>query len=117
MDAPAHIGVQFQIVANTIEPRVSRMKYLLLGISVLLLAVGCSKFEVYERNLQYMTMETYQSEKVLVGKEYQEAQLALAKAETSGNPEVIKKARATFNDAKAKARAIEWEDRRRNRTW
>jgi len=93
------------------------MKYILLGMTVLLLAVGCSKFEVYERNLQYMTTETYQSEKVLVAKEYQEAQLALAKAETSGNPEVIKKARANFIDAKTKAKAIEWEDRRRSRTW
>jgi len=93
------------------------MKSLVLAMTVLLLAAGCSKFEVYERNLQYMTMETYQSEKVLVDKQFQEAQLALAKAETSGNPEEIKKARSTFTDAKTKARAIEWEERRRNRTW
>lgn len=93
------------------------MKLLFLAMAVLLLAAGCSKFEVYERNLQYMTMETYQSEKVLVAKQYQEAQLALAKAETSGNPEEIKKARSDFNDAKTKAKAVECEERRRNRIW
>ena len=93
------------------------MKSLFLVIAVLLVAAGCSKFEVYERNLQYMTMETYQSEKTLVSKQYQEAQLMLAKAETSGNPEEVEAARSTFADAKAKAKAVEWEERRRNRAW
>jgi len=92
-------------------------KYAALFLFALLAATGCSKFEVYEQNLHFMTGETYQTEKALVAKQLEQAQLNLAKAETSGDPEKIKAARTAFNEAKAKAKAVEWEERRRNRAW
>ena len=88
-----------------------------MALAILLAAAGCSQYEVYQRNLQYMNTETYQAEKSMTAKRLDEAQAALAKAEASGNPEEIKKARANFKDAKAQAMSVEAEDRRRSRNW
>ena len=93
------------------------MKYALMALAVLLAAAGCSKYEVYERNLQYMNTETYQTEQGIVAKRLEEAQSDLTKAQASGNPEEIKKALAAFNDAKAKFKSVDDENRRRNRGW
>jgi hypothetical protein len=91
------------------------MKYALmaLALALCLAAVGCAN-EVYERNLQYMTAPTYEAEKVIIAKRLDEAQAELSKAQASGDPERIKKATADFNVAKAKARSIDNEERRRN---
>lgn len=92
-------------------------KYAPLALAVLLAAAGCGRYEVYERNLQYMNASTYQAEKATVAKQTEEAREALNKAETSGNPAEIRKARETYKEVMGRARAIEMEDHRRSRTW
>lgn len=92
-------------------------RYVSLVVFAVLLATGCGKFEVYERNLHYMKGQTYQDEKALVAEQLNRAQANLAKAEASGDPERIKEAREVLKDATAKSRAVEAEERRRSRTW
>ncbi|MFZ5425578.1 MAG: hypothetical protein ACOZEN_01280 [Thermodesulfobacteriota bacterium] len=91
------------------------MKYLLFAMAVLLASAGCSKHEVYERNLQFMTQETFQAEKAVAAKQYQEAQNEFAQAQASGDKDRIAKAKSRFLDAQSKYKGIEWEERRRNR--
>jgi len=91
------------------------MKYMLFAIAVTMASMGCSKHEVYERNLQYMTAQTFQAEKAMAAKHLQEAQNSLAQAQTSSDPERIKKAQAAFIEADGRYKGIEFEERRRSR--
>ena len=93
------------------------MKNILLLSLVLLCLAGCSKYEVYERNLNYMTAPVLAEEKILVAKDVEDAQAALAKAQATGNQELIKKAQGDLRDVSGKAKAIEKEERRRSRGW
>lgn len=90
------------------------MKNALIALAICLAVAGCAN-EVYERNLQYMAPPTYAAEKVIVAKRLEEAQQALALAQTSGDQELIKKARRDYEAARSKARSVEFEERRRNR--
>lgn len=96
-------------------------KPFLIALSLLLLLglalAGCSKLEVYDRNLQYMTSTTFQAEKEALARDMEAAQAQLAQAQASGDPQRIKDAQARVKDLESKARSINWEDRRRNRTW
>ena len=92
-------------------------RYFALLVFAVLFTAGCGKFEVYERNLQYMSTQTYQAEKTQVAEQVQKAQADLAKAEASGDPDRIKAAREALKDAMNKSKAIEAEERRRHRAW
>jgi len=93
------------------------MKHLLPVLVLLLALAGCSKYEIYERNMHYVTSDTLQAEKGIVVERYQKAQTALSKAEATGNFELIRPAQAEFQDAKQQLKVIEDEERRRARGW
>lgn len=93
------------------------MKKILLAFALLLVLAGCGKYEVYERNMHYVTSDTLQAEKAAVLDRYEKARGALARAEATGNFEVIRPAEAEFKDAQLQLRAIENEERRRSRGW
>ena len=96
-------------------------KSILITLSVVLLLglalAGCSKLEVYDRNLQYMTSTTFQAEKEALARDMEIAQAQLAQAQASGDAQRIKDAQSRVKDLESKARSIKWEERRRNRTW
>lgn len=95
------------------------MRHLLVALAVgLVLAVaGCSKHEVLERNLVYMTDTEFQSQKAFAVERFAKAERELAMAQTSGDPVRLKAAKNEYSDAKGVLKAVEWEERRRNRTW
>ena len=95
------------------------MKYILLALTLALAlgAAGCSKYEVYERNLTYLADPMFNAEKARVTELLAQRQSELAKAEASGDPERLKKARAAYDEAQGHYRAAEGEDRRRHRSW
>jgi len=97
--------------------KVDSMRYLLIAMVIALASAGCSRYEVYERNLQYMTPETFQIEKDVVTKQYQKAQNDLAQAQASGDKARIADATREFKDVQSKYKSFEWEERRRNRNW
>lgn len=97
------------------------MKYiplaLVLALALALGAAGCSKYEVYERNLVYMAEPTFAAEKSRVSELLAQRQRELSQAETSGDPERLKKARAANAEAQGQYKGVEWEAKRRQRNW
>lgn len=93
------------------------MKYVLFALAVVFAASGCSKYEVYERNLQYMTMETFEAERSIAIKELEQAQSELAEAQASGDKARIAKATEKYKLAWEKAKSVNAEERRRNRPY
>ncbi len=91
------------------------MNRFLLAFALVLALAGCGKYEVYERNLQYMTMDTFQAEKAIVVQRYHEAEAKLSRAQASGNQESIKAATEEFKDAQKQMRTVDAEERRRTR--
>ncbi len=95
------------------------MKYILLALTLALALgfAGCSRFEVYERNLVYMTAPVFAAEKARVADQLALCQRELVQAEASGDAARIKKAKAAFADAQGQYKAVEWESRSRERSW
>ncbi|WP_243312146.1 hypothetical protein [Fundidesulfovibrio agrisoli] len=93
------------------------MKKFLLASALLLVLAGCGKYEVYERNVHYLTSDTLQAEKANVTERYEKARAALIRAEATGNFELIRPAEAEFKDAQKQLKVIEDEERRRARGW
>lgn len=93
------------------------MKKILLASALLLVLAGCGKYEVYERNMHYLTSDTLQAEKAIVLERYEKARVALTRAEATGNFELIRPAEAEFKDVQLQLKAIESEERRRTRGW
>ncbi|WP_243438606.1 hypothetical protein [Fundidesulfovibrio soli] len=93
------------------------MKKILLASALLFVLAGCGKYEVYERNMHYVTSETLQAEKSAVTERYEKARAELTRAEATGNFEVIRPAEANFRDAQKQLKVIEDEERRRARGW
>jgi len=92
------------------------MKYAILALALALAPglAGCSKYEVYERNLQYMNAQTLAVEKEIVFKEYDAAQAEFNQAMSSGDTARIEKAKARYKEASTKYKDILWEERRRS---
>lgn len=93
------------------------MKYYAFALLMLLALAGCSKYEVYERNMNYVTADTLQSEKAIVLQRVQKAQVELSRAQATNNFEIIRPAERELNDALQQLRVIEQEERRRARGW
>ena len=93
------------------------MKYILLALALTLAVASCSKYEVYERNLVYMTDPVFAAEKTRVSDLVAQRQRELTQAEASGDSGRIKNARAAFTEAQGQYRGVESEARRRQRTW
>lgn len=93
------------------------MKNILICLLFFLGMAGCSKYEVYERNLNYMTAPVLAEEKALVGKDLDAARDVFSQAQASGNQERLKKAQEDLRDVQSKVKAIEKEERRRTRNW
>ena len=93
------------------------MKHVFLALLLVLAATACGKYEVYGRNLQYMSPPVFSNERKLVDRELQDARTDLAKAQAAGNPEAVKKAQARLLDVQEKNRAIDAEEMRRARGW
>lgn len=91
------------------------MKHVIVALAVLLLAAGCSKYEVYGRNLQYLTTETFEIEKNTVVKELDEANSELAAAQASGDQARIANANERYKLVYERAKVVNSEERRRNR--
>ena len=95
------------------------MKYILLVLTLALALgfAGCSRYEVYERNLVYMNAPVFAAEKSRVADQLAQSQRELVQAEASGDPAWIKKAKAAYADAQGQYKAVEWENRSRERSW
>lgn len=93
------------------------MKHILLALILALAVAGCSKYEVYDRNLMYMTDPVFAVERSRVSELMAQRQRELIQAEASGDPERLKNARAAFTDAQGQYKGIESEARRRERHW
>lgn len=93
------------------------MKYAPLFLVLLLALGGCGKYEVYERNIHYITPEGLETEKALVQQRVQKAQIELSRATATGDFVQIRPAEREMQDAQQQLRIIETEERRRAHTW
>jgi hypothetical protein len=94
-----------------------RLPFLVLIMAVCLVLAGCSKFEVYERNLVYLTDASLQEQRTAAMDRLEKAQLNLTQAQSSGDPARMKTAKAEYDEAFGRAKAVEMEERRRHRGW
>lgn len=88
-----------------------------LALALALACAGCGKYEVYERNLVYMTQDTLVAERAVVEKRLETAQSALSSAEASGDDVRINQAKAEYKDAAQQKRILDSEIKRRARGW
>ena len=93
------------------------MKYVLVVFALLLMVGACSKFDVYEENLQFMTRDTLAAEKAMADKRVETARASLAQAEASGDSVRIKAARERLSDAMDQVKAVANEEHRRGHHW
>lgn len=95
------------------------MKHVLHAIflALILVCAGCGKYEVYERNLVYMTQDTLIAERTALEKRLETAQAAMTQAESSGDSDRINKTKAEYKDLAQQKRIIDSEIKRRARGW
>jgi len=91
------------------------MKYVPVVLGILLLVAGCSKYGIYEENLQFMTAQTLAAEKAVTDRRLEEANRELAEAKASQDSKRIKMARSHLSDATEQSRAVAQEEHRRAR--
>ncbi|GAB6037253.1 hypothetical protein JCM15519_18120 [Fundidesulfovibrio butyratiphilus] len=95
------------------------MKHVLyaLFLALTLICAGCGKYEVYERNLVYMTQDTLIAERAALEKRLEAVQTELSQAEASDDSDRVVTVRKEYKTLAQQKRILDREFKRRARGW